>query len=97
LLSGVGLLLAMVTDHMKENEFLAAKRMSIISKQAVYVTVLSNIAANVLQFLFSTLLNDTNYSLDISLTPLVIAFLAMILSGYFKESMELYEDNNMII
>jgi hypothetical protein len=97
LISGVALLLAMVTDHMKENEFLAAKRMSTISKQAVYVTVLSNIASNALQFVFSNLLNDTDYNLDLSLTPLVIAFLAMIISGYFKESMELFEDNNMII
>jgi len=97
LLSGVGLLMAMVTDHMKENEFLAAKRMSIISKQAVYVTVISNIASNALPFLLSNLLNDTDYKLNISLAPLVIAFLAMILSGYFKESMELYDDNNMII
>ena len=97
LLSGVGLLMAMVTDHMKEKEFLAAKKMSSISKQAVYVTVLCNIASNALQFLLSNVLNDTNFNLNISLAPLVIAFLAMILSGYFKESMELYDDNNMII
>ncbi|MGB4658674.1 MAG: hypothetical protein WBI07_05820, partial [Mobilitalea sp.] len=63
----------------------------------VYVTVFSNIVSNVLQFIFSNLLNDIDYSLNISLTPLIIAFLAMILSGYFKESMELYDDNNMII
>ncbi len=97
LISGVGLLLAMVTDHLKEKEFLAAKKLSIISKQTVYVTVACNIASNALQFLFSNQLNDTNYTLDISLLPLVIAFLAVILSRYFKESMDLYEDNNMII
>lgn len=97
LISGIGLLHAMVTDHMHENELHAAKRLSIVSRQAVYVTVLSNIASNALQFLFSNQLNDTNYTLDISLIPLVIAFLAMILSGYFKETMELYEDNSMII
>ena len=97
LISGIGLLLTMVTDHLNENEFLAAKRLSTISKQTVYITVLSNIASNALQFLFSNQLNDTNYSIDISLLPLIVAFIAMILSGYFKESMELYEDNNMII
>lgn len=97
LLSGVGLLSAMVTDHLKEKELLAANRLSMISRRAVYVTILSNIASNTLQFLFSNQLNDTDYSLDISLTPLVIAFLAMIVSGYFKETMELYEDNSMII
>ncbi len=97
LISGVRLLLSMVTDHMNEKEILAATRLSSISKQAVYVTVLCNIASNALQFLFSNQLNDVNYTLTISLLPLAIAFLAMILSGYFKETMELYEDNNMII
>ena len=97
LLSGINLLIAMVTDHMTEKEFLAAKRMGSISRQAVYVTVLSNIITNVIQFLLSNQLNDTDYSLNISLTPLIIAFLAMILSRYFKETKELYEDNNMII
>ncbi len=97
LISGVRLLLSMVTNHMQEKELYAAKRLSSISKQAVYITILCNIASNVLQCLLAKQLNDKNYTLTISLLPLIIAFLAMILSGYFKETMELYEDNNMII
>ncbi|MGB4659015.1 MAG: hypothetical protein WBI07_07540, partial [Mobilitalea sp.] len=38
LLSGTALLMSMVTDHLQEKEFLAAKRMSTISMLAVYVT-----------------------------------------------------------
>jgi len=97
LLAGVMLLRAMTTNHMKEEEIKAATAMGLISKRAVYVTVISNITLNIMQFLLSKQLNDTAYSLEISLFPLIIAFSAMILSGYFKETKELQEDNEMII
>ena len=97
LLSGIHLLNAMVTDHMQEMEYLAARKMGEISRKTVYITVLCNILSNTLPFLLSNQLNNTDYNLDLSLTPLIIAFLAMILSGYFKETKELYDDNNMII
>jgi hypothetical protein len=56
-----------------------------------------NILSNVLTFVFSKQLNDTAYRLEISLFPLIIAFMAMILSGFFKATKELNEDNEMII
>jgi uncharacterized membrane protein YhaH (DUF805 family) len=97
LLKGIQLLDAMTLNHMKEEEIKAATRMGIISKWAVYVTFICNIAINLFQFVLSKQLSDVNFNLQISLLPLIIAFSAMILSGYFKETKELHEDNEMII
>lgn len=97
ILAGIALLQAMVTDHMQEREQIAAAALGQISKKTVYITVFCNISLNLLQFLFSRMLNDTSYSLELSLFPLVIAASAMILSGFFKETKELHEDNEMII
>lgn len=97
LVNGVMLLEVMVSHHMKEDEFIAAAQLSNISKKAVYVTVLSNLVLNITQFILSKNLSDTSVNLEIILSPLIIAFAAMILSGYFKESKELQEDNEMII
>lgn len=97
LISGIKLVNEMIINHMKDEEIEAAKKMGTISKRAVYVTVICNIALNLMQFLFSSQLNDTSYNLAISLFPLIIAFMAMILSGFFKAVKELNEDNEMII
>jgi hypothetical protein len=97
LVSGIELLNAILNKHLQSEEFLAAVQLSQISKRTVYVTVISNLALNIIQFLFTKMLNHTSYQLKISIIPIIIAFSAMILSGYFKESKELYEDNEMII
>jgi len=97
LLAGIMLLKTMVSNHMREEEITAAYQMGIISRRTVYMTVLTNITLNIMQFLLSRQLNDTAYILEISVIPLIIAFAAMILSGYFRKTKELYEDNEMII
>ena len=91
------LLKTMISSHMKEEEIKAANQLGIIGKTSVYVTVIANITLNVIQFLLSSQLNDTSYILEISVVPLIIAFSAIILAGYFRETKELYEDNEMII
>lgn len=97
LVSGIGLLKAMALSHLQAEEIQAASHMGAISKYTVYVTVICNITLNVLQFIFSRQLNDTSYVIKISFIPLIIAFSAVILSGYFKEAKDLHEDNEMII
>jgi hypothetical protein len=87
----------MLLNHMKEEEIEAAKRMGIMSRHTVYVTVIGNILLNILQLLFSSRLNNTSYHLEITLSPLIIAVSAIILSGFFKAAKELNEDNEMII
>lgn len=94
---GVMLLNAMISNHLKDEEILAAEQLGIISRNAVYITVFSNITLNILQFILNNKLIDTEFSVEISIFPLIIAFSAMILSGYFKHSKELYEDSEMII
>jgi hypothetical protein len=97
LLKGNILLKIMTSHHMEEDEFIAAAQLSNISKKAVYVTVFSNLTLNLIQLLLSKHLSDTSFHLEIVFSPLIIAFAAMILSGYFKETKELHEDNEMII
>lgn len=95
-MSGILLLKAMITEE-ANGEMEAANILGIISRRAVYITVFCNIALNGIQFLLSNRLNDTNFSLEISLFPLVISFSAMIISGYFRKTKELIEDNELII
>ncbi len=97
LINGVALLKVMISCHLKEEEFIAAAQLSNVSKKAVYVTVFSNLLLNVTQLILSKHLSDTSFKLEIILSPVIIAFAATILSGYFRESKELKEDNEMII
>lgn len=96
-LYSVTLLNAMISNHMKEEEIIAAEQLGYISRNAVYITVFSNIVLNILQLILSNKLFDIEFSVEISMLPLIIAFSAMILSRYFKHTKDLYEDNEMII
>lgn len=95
-ISAILLLKAMVTNEAEE-EMEAAGQLGIMSRRAVYITVISNVALNSIQFLLSKQLNDTDFSLKFSIFPLVISFTAMIISGYLRKTKELSEDNDLII
>ncbi len=97
LVSGIALLKTFLLNHMQAEEAIAARALGKISKQTVYITIVCNLCQNVFQFIFSKQLQNINFNLQISFTPLIIAFAAYILAGYFKEARHLYEDNNMII
>lgn len=97
LINGIKLLKVMTSHHMKEEEFIAATHLSVISKKAVYATVFSNLVLNLIQLLLMNHLSDASFQLEIILSPLIISFGAMILSSYFKEAKELQEVNEMII
>lgn len=96
LIAGIVLLKAMMSSQPGE-EVNAANQLGMISTRTVYITVISNIVLNTLQFLLSKRLNDTDFNLEFSLFPLIISFSAMILSGYFKKTKDLSEDNELII
>jgi|GEM_PF-188945 hypothetical protein len=97
LIHGIQLLKSMISHHLQDEEIGAASDLARISKTSVYVTVVCNLTLNIFQFLLSKQLSNTNFTLQISLLPLIIAFAAYILAGYFKESKDFYEDNNMFI
>lgn len=97
LVSGIVLLTTISTKHKQEEEVEAAKRMGMFSRRTAFLTVGCNIALNLFQLVFSSQLNDTSIVLNVSLAPLIISISAMILSGFFKETKELYEENEMII
>lgn len=97
LVSGIVLLTTISTKHKQEEEVEEAKRMGMFSRRTAFLTVGCNIALNLFQLVFSSQLNDTSIVLNVSLAPLIISISAMILSGFFKETKELYEENEMII
>lgn len=97
LVTGVHLIEEMTSHHMEAEEYQAAAKLSRAGRNAVYVTVFCNLILNIFQFFLSNQLTDTEFNLNITLFPLIIAFGAMILAGYFKETKELHEDNEMII
>lgn len=96
LVSGIALLKALASNE-PGSEIAAANELGLKSRRAVYVTAVSNILLNFLQFILSSRLHDTDFNLEFSLFPLIIAFSAMILSGYFRKTKEIYEDNGLII
>ena len=96
MVTGIELLEAMST-HQMDQEMFAVMKVGKYSKKTVFITVISNIIVNGMQLLLMRQLNHTNFRLELSVIPLIVAFAAMILSEYFKETKELYEDNQMII
>lgn len=67
------------------------------SKTTVHLSVVSSLLINGMQLLLSSAINDVNMFLNIPFVPLIVAFVGIILCRYFKESKDLYDDNNTII
>lgn len=97
LVHSIQLLKSIADSHLQPKEVLAAKELGRISKITVIVTILCNFMVNLFQFIFSHQLQNINITLQISFAPLIFAFVAYIMAGFFKETMELQEENNMII
>lgn len=94
----LGLKLAVVLkEGLFEQESAAAGNLASFSRAAVYTSVISNLVWNLLQFLFAGNLSRTEYHVEIPALSLILAFAALLLSGYFKKAKELKDDNEMII
>lgn len=74
-----------------------AEELSDYSLRMVYAVLISDFVENSMQFLFCTILSETDFSLNISFFPLILAFSARILAGNFRKSKELQEENDLFI
>lgn len=93
-----GLNLACVLDAgLFGPEEAAAGRLARVSRTAVYVSIGCNLVWNLLQFSFAGKLSRIHYEMEIPVLSFILAFAALLLSGYFKKAKEVKEDNEMII
>lgn len=97
LIYGARLLEVMETDHLKEEENIAAIRLGEAGRYCIYATVICNIASNTLQLILAKQLHNINMSVNISFLPLIVAFFSMILSTYFKEAEKLKNNDELFI
>lgn len=89
-------------DRMEEDRYSAevirlTEKIGRMGRYTVYATVSCNLVTNLAQLCLGNWLLDINIWLVLPFGPLIIAFAALILAKYFKESAALYEDEQMII
>lgn len=94
---GIHLVTAMEEDWYQERVEQIARQMGELGKTLVYMTVLGNVAGNLLRLLAAGSLLDVNISVEIPLIPLILALAACILGDYFESGRKNYEDTTMII
>ena len=75
----------------------AAGHLSRRSAYALMITVLMNLAFQLLQLLFMRHLHTSQTLLDIPLLPLVLVLAAMLLAQYLREGKRLKDDNDLFI
>ena len=80
-----------------EETIQAARKLAAMAVRAVKACVYSALLWNGSLFLLRSRLVHVDYSLHISLQPLLLAFAAMILARYVQEAGELYREHEMII
>lgn len=95
--SGVMLIHSLKESKYDQNAVKAANLMAERSRTTVIVSVLCNITQNVIQLIFWREILHANFLLDIPFLPLIIAFAGLLIAEYLKESLLLYDDNQMII
>lgn len=74
-----------------------ADKLADYSLSMVYAVLICDFMENGIQFLFCMSLTDTNFTLHISFLPLILAFSARILAGFFRKNKALQEENDLFI
>lgn len=95
--SGVILLHSLKEDKYSEKTINSANILAERSRRTVSVSIICNIALNVIELLFWQKALNANVLLDIPFIPLILAFIGLLVAEYLKESSNLYNDNKMII
>lgn len=75
----------------------AAEKLSQLCRLALLVSVVSNLAFNLLQFLFLRQLRIINSVVNIPLFPIIFLLTTLLLARYLRESRQLKEENSMFI
>lgn len=75
----------------------AAGRLGVFCKLTVAVTVLSTVATNLMQLMFSMSLLHSSFAVDIPLSSVVLMLVLLVLAQYLDDSSKLNADNQLII
>jgi hypothetical protein len=85
------------TDRYSAGAVAAATKMSQICARVLTVTVLTNIAFNLLQLLFAKRLAVINSTVQIPVLPVIFVLAALLLTRLVTESKQLKDENDMFI
>lgn len=97
MVKGIHLLEAMTDKHLKEEEQTAAIAIGRVSKIGIYGGVICGLVSNAVKVIMCGYLKDITVNIYLPLFPLITAFVAMILSGYFKEAGNLKDNDELFI
>ena len=81
----------------EEAQIIEISNLASTAKVVAVVTVIVDLVMNFYQFLASTQLQDVNFTLNLSVEPVMIAFGALIFHEYFKRTKQLKEENDQFI
>ncbi|MDO5292334.1 MAG: hypothetical protein Q4F05_06240 [bacterium] len=95
--SAIALVTQLKKEQYSKETVEAARQLSRVGETTVYVSLLCCIGVNLLQLVLAGKLSSVNFTFEVPILPLLIAYVSMLLANYFKTSNELYEDKQMII
>lgn len=95
--AGITLLHELTLDRYSAETVTATENLSKICKAALTITVLTNVAYNILQLIFSKTILNINSSVGIPIFSIAFIVGSLLLSRFVAESKALKEDNDSII
>ncbi|WP_426350567.1 hypothetical protein ACPWSR_04790 [Alloiococcus sp. CFN-8] len=95
--AAIALLKELGSDRYSEITATKAQKLSRLCGTSLIITVLSNIAFNLLQFAFAKSLRVINGSIQIPLFSITFVLAALLLAQFIKENKQLKDDNDMFI
>jgi hypothetical protein len=87
----------LMEDRYSEAVILSATRLAQFCKRMVAAVLLSHIAFNLLQVIFSAQLVNANVQTTLPLDSIIVAFAALLLARLLSDSRRLRQDNDLII
>jgi len=94
---GLKLLEVMKADRYSEETLSSAEKLSLWCKKTLSTVVITNIALNVLQLLFTGSLRDINSSVSIPVTSICFVIVVLLFSRMIAETRKLKKDNDLFI
>lgn len=84
-------------EQSEEDQIIEISSLASTAKVVAVVTIIADLVMNFYQFLASAQLQNVNFTLNLSVEPVMIAFGALIFHEYFKRTKQLKEENDQFI
>lgn len=85
------------TDRFSDQSIDQTKHIVKITRKSILVIVMIYVIQNLSQLIFSKMLLDMNYAVNIPLDSLIFIFVILLASKYLSETSEIKKDNDMFI